>query len=176
MLSEDSGEENVVTSVLYRKCLVMVLCSFLSLPAFAEITISEGYVRALPPGQPNTAAFMEIHNSADRPVNITAVRSDAARLAELHAHHHRNGMMRMEQVEFVVVPAKGSFTLEPGDHHLMLIDLHRPLKEGDQVKIVLEASFSSGEAITISEQAGQSRETISVNLPVRSVLNEHKHH
>ncbi|HXJ08268.1 MAG TPA: copper chaperone PCu(A)C, partial [Burkholderiales bacterium] len=35
------------------------------------------------------------------------------------------------------VPAKGSYELKPGGAHLMLVDIKRPLKEGDKVPLVL---------------------------------------
>ena len=35
------------------------------------------------------------------------------------------------------MPAKGSFELKPNGAHLMLVDLKRPLKEGEQVPVVL---------------------------------------
>ena len=45
--------------------------------------------------------------------------------------------MRMREVKGYDIPAKGSFELKPGGSHLMLVDLKRPLKEGDKVPVVL---------------------------------------
>jgi copper(I)-binding protein len=45
--------------------------------------------------------------------------------------------MRMREVKGYDVPAKGSFELKPGGAHLMLVDIKRPLKEGDKVPLVL---------------------------------------
>ncbi|MBL4826620.1 MAG: copper chaperone PCu(A)C [Spongiibacteraceae bacterium] len=126
----------------------------------ADIEIKEAYVRGLPPGQTTTAAFMRLFNTAKQAVEIVSVSTDSAKHAEIHEHLHRDGMMRMEKVKHFIVPAGGDVVLEPGGYHLMLLDLHKPLREGDIVKIQLVA---------------KNGERISAQLPVRSVLNEHKH-
>ncbi len=141
-----------------RVILLSVSVFFISVPVVqAELQIQDGYVRGLPPGQPVTAAFMRLVNTADSAVEIIAAATDSAERAEIHAHRHHNGMMSMEQVPSITVPANGVFVLAPGEHHLMLINLHRPLAEGDTVNIELRSS-SGG--------------VVSAELPVRSVLSE----
>ena len=129
--------------------------------AAAELSIEQAYVRGLPPGQVVTAGFMRLVNSGGQDVVIIGARTSSAERTEIHAHRQRDGMVRMEQVASITVPAHGVFVLMPGDHHLMLINLHRYLKEGDSVEI--ELSLADGSRVI--EQ-----------LPVRSVLNEHQHH
>ena len=43
-----------------------------------------------------------------------------------------------ERVKGYDIPAKGSFELKPNGSHLMLVDLKRPLKEGEKVPVVLK--------------------------------------
>ena len=126
----------------------------------AELQVDDGYVRGLPPGQTVTAAFMTLVNSSEQAVTIVSATSDSAELAEVHAHVHNNGMMSMKKVDSITVPANGRFVLVPGQHHLMLINLLEPLKQGDAVDITL--FFANGSTQT-------------VQLPVISVLNEHHH-
>lgn len=137
---------------------IVVCCSF-ALGARADISVEAGYVRGLPPGQTVTAAFMRLINDGAQAVVITGASSKSAERAEFHAHQHSGGMMSMKRVDKIVVPANGVFELKPGDHHLMLINLVGFLREGDFVDLTLEM---------------QSGETITLTLPVRSVLNEHK--
>jgi len=49
----------------------------------------------------------------------------------------KGDVMRMREVNGYEVPAKGSFELKPGGAHLMLVDIKRPLKEGERVPLVL---------------------------------------
>ena len=148
-------------SMALRVMLSAALFSLLSMTAVAELNVKEGYVRGLPPGQSTTAAFMHLLNSSDTAVTIISAVSDSAEKAEIHAHRHHNGMMSMERVQSITIPAKGEFVLAPGDHHLMLINLYKPLQEGDVVAIELMAD---------------SGVVLNLHLPVRSVLNEHKFH
>ena len=46
-------------------------------------------------------------------------------------------VMRMREVKGYELPANGSFELKPGGAHLMLVDIKRPLKEGEKVPVVL---------------------------------------
>lgn len=109
-----------------------------AVPAFAGgLHLREGFIRELPPGQMVSAAYMDLVNDSDRPVAIIAASSDSAGSAELHAHQHSNGMMQMQQVRRLEVPAHGHIVLAPGGYHLMLINLKRSLRAGDQVGITL---------------------------------------
>ena len=141
--------------------IVSILAVLLSAMSSAELRIEEGFVRGLPPGQQTTAGFMKLVNDGDSDVTIVGASTDSAERAEIHAHIHRNGMMSMQRVVSIVVPAQSEFVLEPGEHHLMLINLYKPLSESDTVFVELLSA------------AGHK---VNATLPVRSVLNEHKHH
>lgn len=54
-------------------------------------------------------------------------------------------MMAMVQVKDIDVPKNGEVMLAPGGLHVMLIDLNKPLKDGD--KVDLELKFSNGETM-----------------------------
>jgi copper(I)-binding protein len=129
--------------------------------AQAQLQLEQAFVRGLPPGQTVTGAFMQLINTGDQPLTLIAAKTPVSERAEIHAHRHHNGMMSMERVEQIIVPANSSFSLAPGKHHLMLIDLKAPLAEGQQVPV--EWQLANGE-------------WLSFTIPVRSVLNEHKSH
>lgn len=100
--------------------------------------VSHAWVRLLPPTQPNTAAYMTLRNLTDADLHIVAAESPAARATELHNHiQDAAGVMRMREVEAIVVPAHGEVALKPGGLHVMLIDLIEPLQEGRVVPITL---------------------------------------
>lgn len=143
------------------KKIFLLAILFYSCMLNAEITVQEAYVREMPPGQPVTAAFMRLHNSGEQAVVLLGASSDSAEQVEIHAHRHANGMMRMEQIDSVNLPAGGDFIFQPGEHHLMLINMTRPLKEGDSVSLTLE--FNQAEPLTIK-------------VPVHNIMREHNHH
>jgi hypothetical protein len=105
--------------------------------AAARVTVHGPYVRLLPPGQPNTAAFMTLRNGDEKDHKLVKAESSAARVVELHEHVHEGGMMKMRPVKAIEIKAGGAAVLEPGGLHVMLIDLVRPLREGEGVSLSL---------------------------------------
>ncbi len=138
------------------------LLSLLSSFSAAELELMEGYVRAMPPGQPNTAAFMLVRNPADKDVKLTSATTSAASTAEFHTHTmDAQGVMRMRAVESVTVAAKGQFEFKPGAYHIMLMGLNKPLTPADTVRL------------TLTDSEGQQHQ---LTLPVQSPVEDHGHH
>lgn len=121
--------------------------SFAVTAASESVAIVDPYVRAVPPGQAVSAAFMQLNNSSDNLHTIIGASSPVSRVAELHTHTKENGMMKMRRVELIEVPANGKTLLQPGGLHIMLIDLHDQLKLEQKVSITLE--FLDGSSKTI---------------------------
>lgn len=117
--------------------VALAIWSSAALAAPTTLQIRDGYVREMPPGQTVSAAFMTLQNDTAKPIAIVAASSDAADRAELHNHRHTADGMRMEKIVRLEIPAKGQQLLQPGGYHLMLLDLKRPLKAGQTVRITL---------------------------------------
>ncbi|WP_260391757.1 copper chaperone PCu(A)C, partial [Aeromonas enteropelogenes] len=99
---------------MFKRTFYSLLLLGMTAPALAKVEAVDGYVRLLPPGTPNTAAFMVLKNDANQAVKLVAASSPAAGRAELHTHLHENGVMKMRQVESIEIPAKGEVVLKPG--------------------------------------------------------------
>ena len=142
--------------------LAIVGIVFAAVQAQEIPSIDKAWVRESPPGSVNGAAYFLVNGSEadDRLIGVT-VSADIADRAELHTHKHEAGMMKMEKVDAIDIPAGGQATLKPHGDHVMLIGLKRLLKEGET--IVLELQFG---------QAG----TISIDAPVlRDAPTGHSH-
>ncbi len=63
------------------------------------------------------------------------------------------GMMRMQPVEAVSVPAGGTVEFKPGGLHVMLMDLRRDLKPGDTFSLTLrfEKAGALGVEVTVRQ-------------------------
>jgi copper(I)-binding protein len=116
------------------------------------IQVEQPYVRAVPPGQPNSAAFMTLRNGADKANAVVAASSPAAHVVELHTHTMDGGMMKMRKVEQIELPAKGEAVLQPGGLHIMLIGLKEQLKPGMHVALTLKFADGSEEQISAPVQ------------------------
>lgn len=112
------------------------------------VSVEDPYVRAVPPGQKNTGAFMLLKNQDSQARSIVSAESDAAEVVELHTHIHENGMMKMRQIDSIDIPASGETVLKPGGLHVMLIGLKQPIVPDEPVEITLV--YANGERQGIS--------------------------
>jgi hypothetical protein len=112
-----------------------ILLAALCLPALAEVTASNAWVRGTVPAQKTTAAYVSLHSTGA--ARIVEVRSSAAARAEIHSSEMHGGVMAMHAMTDFALPAGETIELKPGGYHIMLFDLARPLAAGDKVKLTL---------------------------------------
>lgn len=118
--------------------------------AGGALDVKDPYARSVPPGQANSAVFMQIVNRGVAARALVGGKSDAADVLELHNHTMADGMMRMRRVEQIEIPGQGSVSLEPGGFHVMLIGLRRNLAPGDKVDVILD--LDDGTALEVEAQ------------------------
>ena len=128
-----------------------------STAALAELQVKNGYVRGLPPGTSNTAAYMTLRNGGDEAVELVGASAAVAGSVMLHTTVNHDGMLHMQHLHSLAIPAGGEVVLASGGIHLMLMQLESMPRAGETVAITLE--FSDGA-------------TQDIALPVRSVLEE----
>ena len=105
------------------------------------IVVRDAWIREPPPRSP-AAGYLVIENRGGEPVELVAVATEAAEQTEIHVMEYKNDRMTMRRVEGLQVPAGGEVALKPGGTHLMLMELHQPLRDGDEVELVLR--FGNG--------------------------------
>ncbi len=120
-----------------RVLLAATLFAIANLASAQSITVEDAQIRQPMPGRTVTAGYLTLHNHTAQALQLTSASSSAFARAELHQHTHRDGMMRMEQVEFISVPANSAVTLAPGGLHLMLFEPLTNLQVGQTVPLTL---------------------------------------
>jgi periplasmic copper chaperone A len=136
LLTTDDGG----TSMRPITLLLAALLAGAALPLCAaepNITISDPYVRLLPPGAPTSATYLVLNNPGGVDRRLVKAESGVAKTVELHEHRNENGVMKMRAVDSIVIKAHGQTELKPGGYHVMLIGLKNALKEGDRVVLTL---------------------------------------
>jgi len=111
--------------------------ALLSLPAHAgDIEIVSPTLRLPAISGGNGAVFLTIvnHGAADR---LIAASLPNTRATELHTHQRDGDVVRMRQVEAIVVPANGRVELRPGGDHIMAIALSPTPAAGETVPLTL---------------------------------------
>jgi copper(I)-binding protein len=101
------------------------------------VTVANAWARATPGGAKNGAVYMSITAEPGAGDRLVAAKSEAARSVELHLSEDEGGVTKMRRLDALEVPAGQTVVLRPGGHHLMLLDLKRPLKATDQLKLTL---------------------------------------
>jgi copper(I)-binding protein len=81
--------KNLFSAALLTLPLIAGACSV------GQLKIENAYVRATPPDQTNTAAYLEINNRCDKAVELTSVTSPAAGRVELHEVVMVDGIAKM---------------------------------------------------------------------------------
>ncbi len=131
--------------------------------AEAAISLKGAWVRALPPSQPNTAAYLIIENTGTEEAEVVAAKAAGAERVEFHTTREVDGYVRMEQLTTLKVAAGQTLVLAPGGAHLMLLGLAAMPTSGDTVQLCL--AFATGTEVC-------------TDAPVRKGVSEdtHQHH
>lgn len=103
--------------------------------AFNTVTLVQPWVRTPAGAQKMTAAYMELE-SGDT-VAIIKIESPLAGRVEIHSTTNDKGVMKMRKVNELTLPAGKTVKLTPGGMHLMLLDLKKPIKDGDTIPFAL---------------------------------------
>ena len=106
------------------------------------LRVSGAWASPTVPGQSVGAAYMDLHSTQD--ATLVKIESDMSRTADIHEMTMANDVMRMRRLERMELPAEQTVELAPGRRHVMLMDLRRPLKVGDQVRLTLTLRFRDG--------------------------------
>ena len=138
--------------------LALMLCAG---PAWAQVDITDPWIRATAPGQKTAAGYMTIRNQSAQPERLVGVSSQVAGKVQTHVSIKDGDIMRMREVKGYDIPARGTFELKPNGSHLMMVDLKRPLKEGEKVPVVLKF-----------EKTGE----VKVDFEVRPLVSSPKEH
>ena len=118
--------------------LIKLIALFLFLSAcnsIAEVTITDAWVRANAPGQSVGAAYMTLKSPQD--TTLISVETVAAGSVEIHSMTMNDGVMKMRMLDELALNAGKAEKLAPGGFHLMLFDLKKPLKSGEEVTFKL---------------------------------------
>lgn len=108
------------------------------------LTIEGIWARAASEGH-NSAVYMRIANDGPHDIAIVSAAADVADRVEIHettmeltvVDGRVSQIMRMAEIERLVVPAGGMVELKPGGLHVMLLGLTRNLEEGDTFSLTL---------------------------------------
>lgn len=136
---------------LFRRAWTIGLIAVWALPAWAEVAVSDAWVRGTVPSQKVTGAFFTVQSAKGGA--IVGAASPVSERVELHEMRMEGDVARMRQIDTLPLPAGRPLELRPGGYHLMLMGLKQPLAAGDQVPLRLEIDPGDGQLQVIEVQA-----------------------
>lgn len=129
---------------------LMLLTSSLvwAAPVQTYVKAIDPYVAAVPPTSQNTACYLTLKNTGREVVRLVSASSPVAEAVETHHHIHQNGMMKMEKVDSLEIPAGKEVQLKPMGYHLMMFGLKKEFRSAKNVKLIL--NFSDGSSLKVT--------------------------
>lgn len=146
----------------------LLATALLSTSAWAQVKIDQAWARATVQGQKATGAFMTL--TASQPLQLVAVSSPVAGVAEIHEMKMEGNVMKMRALPVLHLPAGQAVALKPGGHHLMLMDLKAPLAPNSSVSLTL--TFKDAQGVQSQQQLSL---PVSTGMPAGMPAGHHKH-
>ena len=112
------------------------------------MVVKDAWSRARPANAAVGGAFMTLHNMEGEADRLVAAESPVADRVEIHNSIMKDGIMKMMQMEELLVPAGETVMLKPGGFHVMLMGLKKPLAEGTEFPVTL--NFARAGKITVT--------------------------
>lgn len=85
----------------------------------------------------NSAAYVKIINIGREEDRLVGAQTDVCKIVELHTHVKEGGVYKMRPIKEINIPAKQAVELKEGGLHIMLLNIVKPLKEKEKIKIIL---------------------------------------
>ncbi|HMB25551.1 MAG TPA: copper chaperone PCu(A)C, partial [Anaerolineales bacterium] len=82
----------------------------------------------------NGAVYFAFHNHSSKADELIGASTDVAEAVEIHESSMNGDVMEMKQVKSVPLEAYADIEFEPGGLHVMLINLKKELKIGDEIE------------------------------------------
>ena len=102
-----------------------------------NLMISGIWARSTPPTAKTGAAFFVIKNTGSVDDVMIGAKGAISKKTEIHESKIQGGVMKMQHVGKVAIPAGGTAELKPGSFHIMFMGLNGPIKEGDTFPLTL---------------------------------------
>lgn len=136
--------------------------------AQVNVQVQGAWARATVQGQMASGAFMTI--TADKAGSLVGAASPVAGVTEVHEMKMDGGVMKMNAVPSVALPAGKPVALNPGGYHVMLMDLKLPLRKDTTIPLTLYFQDAKGVKSEV-----QVKVPVTMTAPKAAGAGEHQH-
>jgi periplasmic copper chaperone A len=114
-----------------------------------ELQLVDGWIPEPPPGSRILAGYLTLENTGPETRSLVRLSSPQFSAVEMHRTVVVDGLVRMEALPGLDIPAGGRLTMQPGGYHLMLINPVTPLESGAEVEIHVEYEDQSAQTLIL---------------------------
>ncbi len=140
----------------------LVLAPAIALAQGDGIQIENAWSRAAIQGRTGVVYLTIVdHGAADR---LTGVSSPVAQRAQLHESFSEAGVSKMRPVPSLELDQGKPVVLAPGGYHIMLMDLKRPLNQGDTFPVTL--TFANAGQVTVQVAVQGAGAAMPMHMPM----------
>lgn len=102
-----------------------------------DLVITKVWARPTPKTAKTTAAYFMIKNTGKTDDVLSGAASTISKKTEIHETKITDGVMKMNHVGRIAIPAGGMAMLKPGGFHIMFMGLHAPIADKQTFKLNL---------------------------------------
>jgi periplasmic copper chaperone A len=103
-----------------------------------NLVVTQAWSRATPGGAKVAGGYLTIENRGNAPDRLLSGSTQLAKRLEIHALVVNDGVMTMRPVvDGLAIAPGGRLKFAPGGYHLMFVDLNSPLRQGEQIPVML---------------------------------------
>lgn len=113
------------------------------------VAVNNAWVREALPKSKVNAGYMTLENNSAEDVTLVAVSTEAYGKVEFHQMTMTDGMMDMQALDTVQIPAKGKVNFVPGGKHLMLHQPKQDFVKGQNIKLTLNFKSGKSQQVTL---------------------------
>lgn len=135
--------------ILHNTLLAALMLT--AIPALADVSASEPWIRGTVAKQTATGAFMTLKST--KATQLVSASSPVAAVTEVHEMAMEGNVMKMRPMSALDVPANTPVELKPGSYHIMLMSLKRPLEAGEKIPVTLTFQDAAKKKETLEVQA-----------------------
>ncbi|HUR43339.1 MAG TPA: copper chaperone PCu(A)C [Aestuariivirga sp.] len=118
-----------------------------------DVMVMDAFARAsATPEASSAVAYVTLTNRGAEADRLLSIATDGAAMAHLHDTKSQDGVLSMEAIESLDLPAGKTVEMKPGGLHIMLMGLKAPLQTGG--KLHLELSFEKAGKVTVDVPVG----------------------
>jgi copper(I)-binding protein len=121
------------------RLLLLLLLGSIAMAGAAEpsLHVEAAWARATPGASTVGVVYLTIVNAGASADRLVALSSPVAERAEMHINIQDGNVMQMRPVSAVDLKPGDRVVFKPTGLHIMLVALHRPLKRGEHVPVML---------------------------------------